>query len=398
MRFSFLQKQTALKVTLLLAASLTVMSGATIAPSLPTMKEYFREVPQVALLTKLVLTIPALLIAITAPLVGGLVNRLGRLRLLYISLLLYALAGSTGLWMDNLYSILVGRALLGVSVGGIMTVISTLVGDYFTGEARDKFSGLQSLFMAAGGVVVVGVGGLLTDINWRYPFALYLFSLIVIGLVAISLYEPQLEEQTSSTTPTQPLPAKTISLVLLTLFVAMAIFYLTPVQIPFLLEKRGIITASLSGLAISFSTIGGAISAYFYARLKKKFSFYYLFAFTFGALAIGYGLVGSFSAYSITLLGLFISGTGVGILMPNGTIWLLSITPLKKRALVMGLFTSALFLGQFFSPIIVQPVDTAVGLPNTFLITGGLAAVSAIIYGLLGKYNLLKTSSKEASV
>ncbi|MEM9982528.1 MAG: MFS transporter, partial [Bacteroidota bacterium] len=83
---------------------------------------------------------------------------------------------------------------------------------------------------------------------------------------------------------------------------------------------------------------------------------------------------------------------------PNGTIWLLSITPLKKRALVMGLFTSALFLGQFFSPIIVQPVDTAVGLPNTFLITGGFAAVSAIIYGLLGKYDALKTSSKKASV
>ena len=50
------------KITLILVSTLTVMSGATIAPSLPAMREYFAEVPHADYLVRLVLTLPALLI------------------------------------------------------------------------------------------------------------------------------------------------------------------------------------------------------------------------------------------------------------------------------------------------------------------------------------------------
>ena len=44
-----------IKATLLLTSTLTVMSGATIAPSLPAMQEYFANVENSALLVRLVL-------------------------------------------------------------------------------------------------------------------------------------------------------------------------------------------------------------------------------------------------------------------------------------------------------------------------------------------------------
>lgn len=383
-----MKNQSLLKLTLLLAASLTVMSGATIAPSLPAINELFDQVPNAALLTKLVLTLPALFIALAAPLVGVLVNRFGRLRLLYISLAIYAIAGSTGLWMNDLYDILIGRALLGVSVGGIMTVSSTLVGDYFVGEERNRFSGLQSLFMSAGGIVFVGLGGVLADMNWRFPFAIYLFSIIVMVLVAISLVEPKDESNTDNIANGhgRKLPYRSIGVILATLFVAMVVFYMTPVQIPFLLKERGTESASLSGLAIAFSTIGGAIGAGFYARLKRKLSFQKVFAITFVSLALGYAIVGIGSTYVLVLIGLLISGFGVGLLMPNGTVWLLELTPLHKRGTIMGLFTSALFIGQFASPIIAQPLATEIGLGYTFV-------VMAMVSGSIGLYYLITKSN-----
>jgi MFS family permease len=66
------------KITLLLISTLTVMAGATIAPSLPAMQAVFADIPNVGYLVWLVLTLPALFIAIGAPLVGVLIDQLGR--------------------------------------------------------------------------------------------------------------------------------------------------------------------------------------------------------------------------------------------------------------------------------------------------------------------------------
>lgn len=387
------QKQSLLKITLLLAASLTVMSGATIAPSLPAIKAMFSDVPNIALLTRLVLTVPALFIALSGPLFGALINRFGRLNLLYISLVLYAFAGSTGLWMDSLYHILIGRALLGVAVGGIMTICSTLVGDYFDGEERSKFTGMQGVFMSIGGVVFVGAGGLLADINWRFPFAIYLFSIIVIVLVAIALNEPKTDSDSveKDRNKTVELPYKTIGVILTTMFIGMLIFYMIPVQIPFLLVERGTETASLSGFAIAFSTVGGAIGASFYAYLKRKFTYQNLFSIIFITLAVGYIIIGLGITFTVTIIGLFVSGLGVGLLMPNATLWLLEITPLAKRGAIMGFFTSALYIGQFASPLLSQPITNKVGLGSTFVIL-------AIVSGILGAIFLFYTKNSHNTV
>ncbi|HHP7243970.1 MAG TPA: hypothetical protein ACFE0H_04710 [Elainellaceae cyanobacterium] len=68
------------KVTLLLLSTLTVMAGATIAPSLPSMQAVFADTANVEYLVRLVLTIPALFIALGAPIVDVLIDRLGRNR------------------------------------------------------------------------------------------------------------------------------------------------------------------------------------------------------------------------------------------------------------------------------------------------------------------------------
>lgn len=59
------------KETLLLTSTLTVMAGATIAPSLPQIAEVFQDLPSAGMLTKMVLTIPALVIALTGHLSEG---------------------------------------------------------------------------------------------------------------------------------------------------------------------------------------------------------------------------------------------------------------------------------------------------------------------------------------
>ena len=106
---------------LLLAATLTVMSNATISPALPGIQEQFSSTPDAALLTRLLVTAPSLTVALLAPFAGLLADRLGRRTELLLGVALYALAGTAGFWLGNLHLILASRLLLGVAVALIMT-------------------------------------------------------------------------------------------------------------------------------------------------------------------------------------------------------------------------------------------------------------------------------------
>jgi MFS family permease len=102
------QNTLVLRGTLLAVSSLTVMAGATISPSLPAIQAHFADVPAVDVLVRLVLTLPALFIALGAPLAGVLVDRWGRKPLLVVCVLLYAAAGASGVYLDALTPILIG--------------------------------------------------------------------------------------------------------------------------------------------------------------------------------------------------------------------------------------------------------------------------------------------------
>ncbi|MEN9517527.1 MAG: hypothetical protein RLZZ381_115 [Cyanobacteriota bacterium] len=368
------------KITLLLVSTLTVMSGATIAPSLPAMGEYFADVPNADYLVRLALTLPALLIALGAPVVGVMIDRLGRKPILLVALVLYGLAGSSGLVLNSLNLILVGRVLLGISVAGIMTTATTLIADYYIGNARAQFLGLQAGFMGLGGVIFLSVGGFLADLNWRFPFAIYLFSLILFGLAIIFLSEPNRNITINNTgnvnleTP-QKLPVKLVFLTYGLGIISQIIFYLIPVQLPFYLKELFAANAAQSGLAIALATLTSAIVSLSYRQIKAKLSFVAIYGVAFLNLGIGYLLISLGGIYAIVLLGLAIAGTGLGLIIPNMNLCLISVTPDTMRGKVLGGVTTSIFLGQFLSPIVSQPLSKAVGLGTTYGLAGGLMLI-----------------------
>jgi len=140
------------------------------------------------------LTIPGLFIVLGAPAAGFIVDSYGRKRLLVVSTFLYALTGSAGYFFDSMTAILIGRALLGIAVAGIMVSVTTLVANYYQGEARARFLGRQAAFMNFGGVVFTATGGFLADVTWQTPFLIYLIAFVILPFAVIALMEPKREE------------------------------------------------------------------------------------------------------------------------------------------------------------------------------------------------------------
>jgi MFS family permease len=354
------------KATLLCLSTLTVMAGATIAPSLPAMQDYFKTVPNADYAVRLGLTLPALLIALGAPVVGVAIDRFGRKAILLVALALYGIAGSSGFILGSLDAILVGRALLGISVAGIMTIATTLVGDYYSGVSRAQFLGLQSGFMGLGGVLFLSLGGFLADINWRFPFLIYLMALLLLPCVFFFLPEPQRLPPQSATVTHQLFPLNLVALTYGIALITQIVFYLIPVQLPFYLKQIANASAGQSGLAIALATLFSAISSILYRQVKARFTFTQIYGIAFINLALGYGLIAWASHYGIVLLGLAIAGTGLGLLMPNMVLCLTTVSPDHLRGRVLSGITTSFFLGQFLSPLLSQPLSKAIGLGKTY--------------------------------
>jgi MFS family permease len=375
------------KLTLLLASSLTVMSGATVSPSLPAMKQQFESAisdPDLrTTLVKLVITLPALFIVIGSPIAGLIVDRFGRKPLLLITTILYGFAGSSGLYLESLPAILVGRALLGLAVAGVMVSATTLIADYYSGSARAAFMGLQAGFMGLGGVVFLTLGGALAQQNWHYPFGIYLLAWLIVPLIVLFILEPDLRASARANLGAETeledrsLPIGVMAIVYGLTTLSQIAFYLIPVQLPFYLDSLVKASPSQSGLAIALCTLFSAIASVTYGKLKQRMEFVTFLPAIFGFMGIGYLLIGQSSTWLQVLTGLGIAGMGLGLLMPNMSVWLSAAVPDVLRGRALGGLSTSMFLGQFLSPIVTQLLTKNLGLGGTYALVGsGLVLVA----------------------
>jgi MFS family permease len=380
-------------ITLLILSSMTVMAGATIAPALPKIRVFFQMAPDVDFWVKLLLTIPALFTAISAPFAGALIDRFGRKPLLICAVILYGLAGGSGFFLDDLSSLLAGRALLGLSVGGIMTTATALVADYYQGQKRNQVMGIQAAFMGYGGVAFLLLGGFLADLNWRYPFLIYLIAFAIAPLTLFSLVEPRsksAQPKEAAKTP-ERLPIVTVAAIYGLTFLSMVAFYMIPVQIPFYLQSTG----TLSGIAIASCTLASALMSMRYRSIKNSLSFQGILVIVYLLMGLGYLGISLSPNYGFVVGSLIVAGAGLGLLMPNMNVWINAIAPVKFRGRALGGVTSAMFLGQFFSPILIQPIANHITLRAAYGAVGGMLwgiAIVVIFAAILNRTRLRANS------
>jgi MFS family permease len=379
------------KITLLLSSSLTVMAGATVSPALPAMRSQFAQTiadpDQLTTWVKLVITVPALFIVIGSPIAGVIVDRFGRKPLLLVTAILYGLAGSSGLYLDSLPGILIGRAFLGLAVAGVMVSATTLIADYYSGPARAAFMGLQAGFMGLGGVLFLTLGGALAQQNWHYPFGIYLFAWLIVPLILAFIVEPDRSQtspvKTASPSSSQAAPVVVLAIIYGFTTLSQIAFYLIPVQLPFFLEQLVKAVPTQSGMAIALCTLFSAIASVAYGKLKQHLEFVSFLPLIFGLMGIGYLLIGQSSSWAQVLVGLAIAGMGLGILMPNMSVWLSSVVADEMRGRALGGLSTAMFLGQFLSPIVTQPLTKITGLGGMYAMAGGLMTIIALGFALL---------------
>jgi MFS family permease len=357
----------------------TMMSNVAIITSLPHLKDHFPGVEDIEFLSRLMITLPSLSIAILAPFLGHLLHRIKRKSATIGALFFFALFGSGGLYLEAIESLLFSRALLGISIAVLMIITTSLVGDYFTQERRHRYMGLQSAFTSVGGLLFLMGGGFLSDIGWRYPFGVYLIGLVFIPLVIFFLIEPSHQSDHKD----DSVPSRLYGIYILA-FVLMVIFYVLPTQMPFLMINHFGASGTLTGAIIAMAFVFNALGAISFSKIKKHFDFKQIYILGLAIIGIGFILIGLVRDVHLFFFTSPIMGFGGGLLMTNVTAWMLSRSHQNRRVKSSGYLTSALFLGQFISPIVFHPVVTLFGVQDFFIISGSV--ILAIVILVMG-YN-----------
>src|SRR6266481_3446240 len=131
-------------IVLISGAPLMALMFVAVAPVLSSLAAHFGHGANGALIAQMIMTLPGIGVIFGGPATGWLVERAGSRRTMLASLIVYSLAGSLGMVIDNLWLMLTMRLLLGASAAGVATSTMALIGQCYRDEARQRLLGYQS--------------------------------------------------------------------------------------------------------------------------------------------------------------------------------------------------------------------------------------------------------------
>lgn len=356
---------------LLLGSCLPVLGAVLLAPVLPRMQAHFATTPGVEALAPIALTIPALVIALVGPFAGAIVDRLGRKPLLLGSLILYGLCGLLPLWLESLVGIVFSRAGLGLAEAGIMICCTTLMGDYYQGQRRERLFALQMVATSLSAAVFIALGGALGQDGWRTPFGLYAVGFVFLPLMAWLLWEPTGEASESKAASKSAFPLKSLMpLYVLSLLAGVSLF-IVPVQAGFLLNLLHVDSPQQIGMSMGANQLGVLVGALSF-RVMGRFHRQNLLILAFATAGLGGLLMAYAQSHAMVTIAVAVNGLGIGLMLPTLITWIMAQVDFSHRGRATGGFTAALFAGEFASPLVVLGLNSAVtaGLPLALAIVG----------------------------
>jgi MFS family permease len=372
-------------LTLMVMPLFVMLGSVMIGPVLPAIRAEFAGTPNAELLTSLLLTAPALCVALLAPVAAMLSNRFGPRRVLLYSLSLYGFAGMAPMALESLGAIFASRFLVGVAEAGIVTGSVVLVSEYFGGKERHKWFAFQNAFLSFFGAILIFTSGIIAAGGWRASFGLYGIGLLMFVTAAIFLFDtaPAQKEHGVS-----PLPS--LKHLLLTGAIAVMgsiAFYIPPVEIAFLLVDKGHAapaTAGLvSGLAILFSPIGPLLS-----RRITHLRVATVLAIAFGAMGLGLAIMALATSIPWITAGMALQQIGGGLMLTTGVTYAISLSGPGQRSAYTGAWFFLYMISQFLTPVFLALLGMFVeGRARVILVAGIVVLLVGLSYRLIGDFH-----------
>ena len=378
------QPTTMTGIALLLPITLSSMAIVLLAPNLPRLLAEFAAVPGAEYWVPMILTVPALCVALFSPVAGMLGDFFGRRRLLMGAFVVYAVVGVAPVFLTDLRAIIISRVAVGLSEALIMVLSTTMIGDYFEGPARDKWLAAQTAFASVSAMAFFILGGVLGRFGWHAPFLVYSMALVMLVLVLRYTWEPAEADSAEEATHAPHHASwagfpwgRMLGIIAITIY-GSVFFYTVQIQAGRGLALLGVIDPARIGLLTAAASLGVPLGTFVYSRVGRM-PVGRLLLIEFVALGLGFLLMAQAHSPAGFLIGCFCNQFGAGMLLPTLLVWAMDGLPFEMRSRGAGMWTGAFSLGQFLSPLAVTVASAqAGGLMGAFGVLSMGAALGAV--------------------
>ncbi len=370
------------------------------APAMVAMARHFGASADSQLFSQIVMTLPAAMLVLSAPLAGLLAGKIGQRAVLLVSLFLYVVGGAGVLLVSSSDALMALRVLLGIAGGGVLTSCLGLIGDHFDGHVRERLLGYATSAASLLAALALVFGGRLVDVaGWQAPFALYLLGIptLLIAMAVIRDVPVETKATEVATTTIAPGHASEIGKVwpyyLLLILLTLGMF--TPaIQAGFVLEARGIGSQQTIGSVIAATSFVAMVTAWAYGHLRRWVGLHGFLMIDAVCMGAGIVLIGLASSTAMIFVGCSIVGIGAGMSEPAIASLIFRKTNAASHAIAMGLIVSALNAGQFFNPLIFDPLRRSYGPGNAFLVVGSVLLIVGFYIALRQRRDLLQKDNE----
>jgi MFS family permease len=381
--------------SLLLPLTLGVMAIVALVPVMPKIIQEYAAVPNAAVLVQLMLVLPSLFLVLFSPVAGWLGDRFGRRPLLIWSMLVYVGLGVLPMVLTDLRAILVSRALVGCTEAAVITLSTTLIGDYYKGSDRDKWLGYQTAVASVAAVVLFALSGFLGHYGWRAVFLIYALPLPMALLIWKVTWEPEASEaeEPHPIAGAHAFPWKRMTGVCVVTLFGSVMFYVLQLQGGIALASIGLTASAVIGMLTAFTSVG-TIAGTIIFRYITRWRTAVLLAL--GFLLAAAGLWGMALARDAQLMtaALFVGQIGCGFLLPTLITWAVRGLAYEVRGRGVGLAQGVFAFGQFVSGlmfgVLMKQMGEAQGAFHLLaMINLAAGAVCAIVF-VVARQGLLR--------
>nr|BFE78311.1 hypothetical protein GCM10020093_009120 [Planobispora longispora] len=140
-------------------------------------------------------------------------------------------------------------------------------------------------------------------------------------------------------------------------------------QLSYVLDGAGVSDPAAIGGVTALMSLATAVGAGLFAKVSGRGA-RVLLVVEFAVSGLGLLLIFAAGAVPVIVAGAVLTGFSTGLLLPTLLTWAVNRLPFAQRGRGTGLWTGALFLGEFLSPLLVGGLTAA---------TGGLGPALAVI-------------------
>jgi predicted MFS family arabinose efflux permease len=328
---------------------------------------------------------PTIAVAVGSPLVGALADRVGRRRLILVSLFLIAIPTALAATSQSIGQLVVWRLLQGLIVPGVYAVSLAYIGEAWGADSLGRAMAALVTGNVLGGFTGRFLTGIIADwVSWRWSF-LCLAAITVTGAVVASRWlPPERAHRAERVQPFRALRAfavrvngpiaATLTVGFNVLFTQVALF--TYVTFHLAGPPYGLGLASLSSLFVVY--LVGAVVTPFAGRWVDRVGSRATVVVSVGLAMVGAALT-LVPAVSVVVVGLAICATATFVNQSAAVSFLQRATPSDVRSTASGVYVSCYYVGGSVGGLLPAAAWHFAGWPGCVALVGVVQVATLVL-------------------